>query len=91
MSEKAKRYAIFAIGLFINSLGVSFITTADLGTSPSPSIPYVLSLNAPLSLGQFTILFNLLIVLVQLPILKKAVPVGALAPGARHPPLWVVH
>lgn len=36
MSEKAKRYAIFAIGLFINSLGVSFITTADLGTSPSP-------------------------------------------------------
>ena len=37
MSEKAKRYAIFAIGLFINSLGVSFITTADLGTSP-PSL-----------------------------------------------------
>ena len=71
MSEKAKRYAIFAIGLFINSLGVSFITTADLGTSPISSIPYVLSLNAPLSLGQFTILFNLLIVLVQLPILKK--------------------
>ena len=71
MNEKAKRYAIFAIGLFINSLGVSFITTADLGTSPISSIPYVLSLNAPLSLGQFTILFNLLIVLVQLPILKK--------------------
>lgn len=72
MSEKAKRYAIFAIGLFINSLGVSFITTADLGTSPISSIPYVLSLNAPLSLGQFTILFNLLIVLVQLPILKSS-------------------
>ena len=71
MNEKAKRYAIFAIGLFINSLGVSFITTADLGTSPISSIPYVLSLNAPPSLGQFTILFNLLIVLVQLPILKK--------------------
>ena len=90
MNEKAKRYAIFAIGLFINSLGVSFITTADLGTSPISSIPYVLSLNAPLSLGQFTILFNLLIVLVQLHP-EKAVPVGALAPGARHPPLWVVH
>ena len=38
MNEKAKRYAIFAIGLFINSLGVSFITTADLGTSPISSI-----------------------------------------------------
>ena len=32
--EKLKRYIIFLIGLFINSLGVSLITKADLGTSP---------------------------------------------------------
>lgn len=71
MRDKARRYAIFLVGLFINSLGVSCITTADLGTSPISSIPYVLSLNFPLSLGEFTILFNLLIVLVQLPILRR--------------------
>ena len=45
--EKAKRYLVFLIGLFINSLGVSLITKADLGTSPISSIPYVLSLNFP--------------------------------------------
>ena len=32
--EKLKRYIVFLIGLFINSLGVSLITKADLGTSP---------------------------------------------------------
>ena len=43
--NKARRYLIFLAGLFINSLGVSIITKADLGTSPISSIPYVLSLN----------------------------------------------
>lgn len=49
--DKFKRYVVFLIGLFINSLGVSLITKADLGTSPISSIPYVLSLNFPFSLG----------------------------------------
>ena len=66
--EKLKRYAVFLIGLFINSLGVSLITKADLGTLP---IPYVLSLNFPLTLGQFTIAFSLLLILIQLAILRR--------------------
>lgn len=37
--EKFKRYIIFMISLFINSLGVSLITKAALGTSPISSIP----------------------------------------------------
>ena len=45
--EKRKRYLIFLVGLFVNSLGVSLITKANLGTSPISSIPYVLSLNFP--------------------------------------------
>lgn len=69
--EKLKRYIIFAIGLFINSLGVSFITKANLGTSPISSVPYVLSLNFPLTLGNFTILFSLLLIALQLVILRK--------------------
>ena len=32
--NKLKRYIIFLIGLFINSLGVSLITKANLCTSP---------------------------------------------------------
>ena len=69
--EKLKRYLVFLIGLFINSLGVSLITKADLGTSPISSIPYVLSLNFPLTLGQFTIAFSLVLILIQLAILRR--------------------
>lgn len=69
--DKLKRYIIFLVGLFINSLGVSFVTKASLGTSPISSIPYVLSLNFPLTLGQFTIIFSLLLVVLQLIILRK--------------------
>lgn len=69
--EKLKRYIIFLIGLFIMSLGVSFVTKANLGTSPISSIPYVLSLNFSLTLGQFTIIFSLFLIILQLIILKK--------------------
>lgn len=69
--EKLKRYLVFLIGLFINSLGVSLITKADLGTSPISAVPYVLSLNFPMTLGEFTILFSLLLILIQLVILRK--------------------
>ncbi len=68
---KVKRYVIFLIGLFINALGVSLVTKASLGTSPISSIPYVLSLNFPLTLGNFTILFSILLILLQILILRK--------------------
>ena len=57
-AEQVKRYLIFLVGLFVNSLGVSLITKGNLGTSPISSIPYVLSLNFPFSLGNFTIFFS---------------------------------
>ena len=63
--NKLIRYIIFLIGLFVNSLGVSLITKANLGTSPISSIPYVLSLNFPLTLGNFTIIFSLLLIFPQ--------------------------
>ena len=69
--EKVKRYLVFLVGLFVNSLGVSLITRADLGTSPISSIPYVLSLNFSVTLGEFTIAFSLLLIVLQLLILRK--------------------
>ncbi len=69
--EKVKRYLVFLVGLFVNSLGVSLITRADLGTSPISSIPYVLSLNFSFTLGEFTIAFSLLLIVLQLLILRK--------------------
>ena len=69
--EKLKRYLIFLVGLFVNSLGVSLITKANLGTSPISSIPYVLSLNFPFTLGSFTIFFSIFLIVLQLIILRK--------------------
>lgn len=69
--NKLKRYLLFLVGLFINALGVSLVTKASLGTSPISSIPYVLSLNFPLTLGNFTIIFSILLILLQILILRK--------------------
>ena len=69
--NKLKRYVIFLIGLFFSSMGVSLVTKASLGTSPISSIPYVLSLNFPFTLGNFTILFSIFLIALQVLILRK--------------------
>lgn len=69
--NKVKRYLLFLVGLFINALGVSLVTKASLGTSPISSIPYVLSLHFPLTLGNFTIIFSILLIVLQILILRK--------------------
>ena len=69
--ELIKRYIIFFMGLFIVSLGVSFVTKANLGTSPISSIPYVLSLAFEPTIGQFTIAFSFLLILLQVILLGK--------------------
>lgn len=72
-SNLARRYVIFALGLFCISMAIGFITKASLGTSPITSIPYSLSLVFPqLSLGNFTILFSLLLVALQYVLTDKA-------------------
>ena len=69
--NKLKRYVIFLIGLFFSSMGVSLVTKASLGTSPISSIPYVLSLNFPFTLGNFTIIFSVFLIVLQVLILRK--------------------
>lgn len=69
--ELIKRYLVFFVGLFISSFGVSLVTKANLGTSPISSIPYVLCLGFTPTLGQFTIFFSLLLILLQILILGK--------------------
>ncbi|MCC8028747.1 MAG: DUF6198 family protein [Lachnospiraceae bacterium] len=71
MNHIVRRYIFFLAGLFVNSLGVAFITRADLGTSPISSVPYVLSLNFSFTLGQYTMIFSAVLVLLQILILRK--------------------
>lgn len=56
---------IFITGLFFLSLGIDFIVTSSLGTTPISSVNYVLSLNLPISLGVATFIFNMLVILLQ--------------------------
>lgn len=69
--EMGKCTLIFLVGLVLNSFGVALVTKASLGTSPISSIPYVLSLNFPASLGMFTIFFSLLLITLQIVLLRK--------------------
>jgi len=72
--EISCRYAFFLIGLFVNAFGVSFITKADLGTSPISSIPYTLSLGFTPTLGMFTLYFSILLIALQLVVLGRNFP-----------------
>lgn len=67
-----RRYVLFFIGLLVLSLGIALITKASLGTSPITSIPYSLSMIfTDLTLGNFTILYSLLLVFLQLVMLRR--------------------
>ena len=71
MMEKGIRYLILLLGLFVSSIGVVLVTKGNLGTSCISSVPYVLSLIFPVSMGMFTVLFSLVLIAAQLVILGK--------------------
>ena len=70
-TELIKRYIFLLVGLFVNGLGVSFITKAGLGTSPITSIPYTLSLGFTPTVGMFTLFFNIFLVILQVILLRR--------------------
>ena len=70
-TELIKRYIFLLAGLFVNGLGVSFITKAGLGTSPITSIPYTLSLGFTPTVGMFTLVFNIFLIILQVILLRR--------------------
>lgn len=66
-----KRYAAFVTGLYFLSAGIVLIVRSALGTTPISSVNYVLSLNSPLSLGTWTFIINLLLILGQFWIIRN--------------------
>lgn len=69
--EYVKRYMLLAAGLFIMSVGVAFSIKANLGTSPISSLPYVVSLISPVSVGVATIIMHCVFIALQIIILRK--------------------
>ena len=66
-----KRYLLLLVGLSIMAFGVAFSIKASLGTSPISSVPYVLSLFTPLTVGTATIIMHCFFILMQILILRK--------------------
>lgn len=69
--EIGKNYTVLIIGLFIMSFGVALSVKSDLGTTPISCIPNVIKYAVPLSLGMITILFNTILILIQVIILRS--------------------
>lgn len=67
-----RRYLLFVVALFINAFGIALITKALLGTSPITSVTYVLSMFTPMTMGQWTIILNLVFMLLELPFMTRA-------------------
>lgn len=67
-----RRYLLFCVSLFVNAMGIAFITKAALGTSPITSVTYVLSMFTPYTIGQWTIMLNLLFVILEPMLMKRS-------------------
>lgn len=64
--ELFKRYVLFFISVVFQGIAVALITYADIGTTPISSANYVLSLHSDFTLGDTTLIFNLMLLLLQL-------------------------
>lgn len=70
--ELAKRYILFIISLFFAALGVAVTKHGELGVSPISSVANVLSYQfTALSLGEWLILWNCVLILGQVVIRRK--------------------
>lgn len=66
-----KGWILLVVSLFVMSIGVALSIKANLGTSPISSLPYVLSLITPLTVGNATILMHCVLIALQILILRK--------------------
>ncbi len=66
-----RKIVVFLISVIIMALGVVLSTVAVLGTSPISSVPWVISLGTGYSLGVATILFNIVLILAGVLIMRR--------------------
>lgn len=70
--ELFRRYAAFAVVLFIIAFGTSLSIRANLGSSPISCPPYVLScIPGALTMGQFTMCMHVFFILAQILLLRR--------------------
>ena len=66
------RYFLFVVAVIVQASGIALVVKSMLGTSPISSLPYVISLASSFTLGQMTFSINMLLVLGQYLLLRRA-------------------
>lgn len=66
-----KRVFNYLLGLWFITLGIGFSIKSNLGSTPVSSVPYTLNLIWGIEIGQATILFHAILVLIELILLRR--------------------
>lgn len=93
-----KRCILLVFGLFLVAMGVALSVRAGLGISPVSSVPYVLSLLTPLTVGTATVVMHCTFILLQIlllgrdyePIQLLQLPVALMFGTLTDVSLWLV-
>ncbi len=64
-AELLRRYALFTLSVIVQGMAVACITYADIGTTPGCPVNYVFSLHSSFTLGETTLVFNVLLIVLQ--------------------------
>ena len=62
---------MYFIGLFIMTIGIALSVKSNLGVSPVSSIPYTMTCVWGIEMGKATILFHIVLVVIQILLLRK--------------------
>ncbi len=71
MKNLKVRLPMYFIGLFVMTIGIALSVKSNLGVSPVSSIPYTITCVWGLEMGKATILFHVVLVLIQILLLRK--------------------
>lgn len=65
------RLPMYFMGLFVMTIGIALSVKSNLGVSPVSSIPYTMTCVWGIEMGRATILFHIVLVVIQVIILRK--------------------
>lgn len=65
------RTALYFVGLFVMTIGIALSVKSNLGVSPVSSIPYTMTCVWGIEMGKATILFHVVLVLLQILLLRR--------------------
>ena len=66
-----RRTTAYTSGILVLTIGVGLTVKANLGVSPTTSIPYTITLITGIDMGKTTILFHIFLIAVQIILLRK--------------------